>query len=834
MNKRRFILLIVLILIVKQNFAQHENSIWIFNQQAIAFNNSDTNNIIKHEPSKLAFTSYTGKDGNIKLYTNGNVLSDGKQIITFREEDNNAKQPALIMPVPQKNDSFYVFLSNRFYYEYAIVDIKNISNAKFTNLNIDSYGAQTTIYDDTRSDFWYICYGKENILSYKITKNGIFKPFSSKIEENKTNVEGLIIKSSACGKFVATSAINYNIQIYNFNNITGALTNPVKIIDDNGNAIIAKDIEFSASGTAIYFIAKDTDGIYNTIYKYDINTKTLIQIGKAPNGEINGLQLAPDGNIYTLYRLSVFTQGEYLSAINEQDIKWEAIKLSQINNTLPCFSNALYKYLNFSWKEVNCFGERIDIKIFNKDSINDVLWNFGFEGDNNTSNEIEPELDYPYSGEFTITLTAYFDNRSLELKQMKKIKIPESISPIIFPVNLSLCGENDNENITVKCKNEENNTYTYKWLLNNNNIDKFQKEINISEKGFYKVEVRNERQCLETSSIQVLKTESINVEPIEDKYFCTEPFNYKIAPKIKENISNLNYIWNTGETSATIDVQYSGIYDVEISFRNCKVNEIINVDLFKNPILSSSHVTACANQEFLLQAATSQPAAVIFDNSNISQLKLSYWNSDVISEKRGNEISVKINNAGEYVFTYNQIYDFGCIFSTDLSVTVNETPQVEFLGDTIFYRDMEISVVPVNQATYYWEPTGETTNNIKVPKAGEYKVTITKNNCSGSKNINITKKDINFFIPNAFTPNNDGINDTWEIIGIEEYPDTRIRVFDRQGNTICDYKGTEPAWDGTYNESQINSGTYWYVIDLPNGETKKGTITIKRGYNLSE
>ena len=82
-------------------------------------------------------------------------------------------------------------------------------------------------------------------------------------------------------------------------------------------------------------------------------------------------------------------------------------------------------------------------------------------------------------------------------------------------------------------------------------------------------------------------------------------------------------------------------------------------------------------------------------------------------------------------------------------------------------------------------------------------------------------------IPTGFTPDNDMVNDTWEIIGIDQYPDCQVDIFNKWGNKIFSSKGYNEFWDGTYNGKPLPISTYYYVIVLNDGSTPlKGTITI--------
>jgi gliding motility-associated-like protein len=109
---------------------------------------------------------------------------------------------------------------------------------------------------------------------------------------------------------------------------------------------------------------------------------------------------------------------------------------------------------------------------------------------------------------------------------------------------------------------------------------------------------------------------------------------------------------------------------------------------------------------------------------------------------------------------------------------------------------------------------------------------------SGSSELIVT----NLEIPKAFSPDGDGINDTWTIRGglNENYPNNKIVVFNRWGIKVYGSKGYQNDWDGTYinnvstsNSSNLPVGTYFYVLDL-NGDgsdVRKGYVYITRMYD---
>ncbi|MFZ9575797.1 MAG: gliding motility-associated C-terminal domain-containing protein [Bacteroidia bacterium] len=92
-------------------------------------------------------------------------------------------------------------------------------------------------------------------------------------------------------------------------------------------------------------------------------------------------------------------------------------------------------------------------------------------------------------------------------------------------------------------------------------------------------------------------------------------------------------------------------------------------------------------------------------------------------------------------------------------------------------------------------------------------------------------------IPNAFTPNNDGTNDVFEIKGIEYYPDNHFEILNRWGNLVYKMHGYQNTWDGSSNQGirfnegdKLPEGTYFYILKLaPNtNQFFKGYIYLNR------
>lgn len=84
-------------------------------------------------------------------------------------------------------------------------------------------------------------------------------------------------------------------------------------------------------------------------------------------------------------------------------------------------------------------------------------------------------------------------------------------------------------------------------------------------------------------------------------------------------------------------------------------------------------------------------------------------------------------------------------------------------------------------------------------------------------------------IPNAFSPNGDGINDTWNIKYLESYPGATVEVYNRYGQIVYRSLGYSKPWDGRVSGSLLPIGTYYYIINPKNSKPQMtGAITIIR------
>ncbi len=108
-----------------------------------------------------------------------------------------------------------------------------------------------------------------------------------------------------------------------------------------------------------------------------------------------------------------------------------------------------------------------------------------------------------------------------------------------------------------------------------------------------------------------------------------------------------------------------------------------------------------------------------------------------------------------------------------------------------------------------------------------YTITAGTGGCASTSRVTVTVLDA-LRIPNAFSPNGDGNDDTWEIDRIGNFAENHVIIFNRWGNKLfeTDHYQRGNEWDGTMKGKPLPIGTYYYLIKLGNGKSYTGPLTI--------
>jgi gliding motility-associated-like protein len=241
-----------------------------------------------------------------------------------------------------------------------------------------------------------------------------------------------------------------------------------------------------------------------------------------------------------------------------------------------------------------------------------------------------------------------------------------------------------------------------------------------------------------------------------------------------------------------------------------------------------------------LQVCLGEPIA-FSSNSNGSTSAIQSWHWNFADGTTANTTNTSRTYAmpGNYVVRHYIINQQGCTSDTaNQTVTVHPYPTVDLGVDLFVLEGGNITIKPMVTGTnlsYAWSPatylsSDTAANPICTPGADiTYTLRLTGiGGCSVTDQV-FVKLLLKPLIPNIFTPNGDGIHDTWVIGNLESYPGCTVDVFDRGGNRVLSSTGYQIPWNGKLNGKDLPVGTYYYVINPKNGRSPiSGSVTIVR------
>ena len=168
--------------------------------------------------------------------------------------------------------------------------------------------------------------------------------------------------------------------------------------------------------------------------------------------------------------------------------------------------------------------------------------------------------------------------------------------------------------------------------------------------------------------------------------------------------------------------------------------------------------------------------------------------------------------AGTYTLTVTDTIN--CVESSSIELIVYQGPVIAFSPFDTLWVDPGFELDAGYGAEHYLWNTGETTETIVIDSNGSYNVeVISFEDCKSSDTVQILWGGTPFYLPNAFTPNGDGLNDKFAAVQKYDYINKyHISIYNRWGQMIFETNDINSGWDGTYKGHPCMLGTYVYRI----------------------
>ncbi len=284
----------------------------------------------------------------------------------------------------------------------------------------------------------------------------------------------------------------------------------------------------------------------------------------------------------------------------------------------------------------------------------------------------------------------------------------------------------------------------------------------------------------------------------------------------------------------TVSVNEDGIYEVEVEFSaNCISQgrvEIEYIDPF--PLDLSSTL----QEEYFLcldgEGNPLEPRPQMDTKLSLADYSFNWYHNSVSTENliaNENQPSLIPTEPGIYhAVVENLLYN--CYISLSTNVIASGPPtlfEVNILSD-LFSDSHSVSVDVEGPGEYMFSLDGFTfkENNVFSNLAPGDHIAYVQSECGI-----VSKKFYIVDYPRFFTPNGDGVNDTWKIVNIFEIDNPEIKIFDRFGTVQHQFKD-ETGWDGTIGGNKAPSSSYWFSLtyDTEDGVRKefKGYFALKR------
>jgi len=294
------------------------------------------------------------------------------------------------------------------------------------------------------------------------------------------------------------------------------------------------------------------------------------------------------------------------------------------------------------------------------------------------------------------------------------------------------------------------------------------------------------------AAVQVNINPSITVNIVEpDTFICSG------ESIILHGNGTSSYLWNTGETTPNISVTTTGNYTLTANGPCPSNTATIQVTVIpkSNPLITEGDsLIICPNTSKVLHAT---------GGSSFE------WNTSETTN------AIQINNVGRY---FVKSTNGACPGGSDTIFIVNDIiPLAQIIGDSTFCVEESTNLSASGSGEFSWS-TGSSKNNLLVQF--EEEIILTAENSCGIVALDtlfVTEKECDLttevYIPNAFTPNGNGRNETFKVMGTNILS-IHAEIYNRWGEKLFEWNELDDGWDGTNQNEPAPSGVYVYKIKI--------------------
>ena len=348
--------------------------------------------------------------------------------------------------------------------------------------------------------------------------------------------------------------------------------------------------------------------------------------------------------------------------------------------------------------------------------------------------------------------------------------------------------------------------------------------ISATQPGLYYYTAQDANSCtVHSDSINVY-----NAVPPTLNLFSTNPTSICQGQQVvvlhaSSDLSE-TFTWGpSGSTADSLVVTASGVYSVVAGKNGCFTADTVTIVFAPIPTIAFTDTTintCCLNVEFT-PVVTGAVATYQWSDTTTNA-------TDVLSHTGVYTVTVTSdkNCTASGTINFNKV----CISATALA-----TPDSILLEGSGGSSTLNVTTLLSGNFSYLWVPSDSILNytsstvTVSPKQTTTYTVVVydTVSGCTDTTSVQVyVKYEYNFAVPNVFSPNNDGFNDTWGVItqgGLVTIED--IKVFDRWGETVFDsQRDGSQDWNGKYQGKEQLMGNYVYLIKLKINATSEEKV----------